>query len=136
MLGTGGILNTGGFSEILGAFTLGGDATIDLGTGASILRLANSTSSVWELGTLTIAGWSGSLTGQGQDEIFFGLDANGLTASQLSQIRFLDPLGLDPGIYGAKLLSTGELVVIPEPGSIALLLASAGCLLRRKRRRK
>jgi autotransporter-associated beta strand protein len=102
MLGPGAALNTGGFSEILGALTLSGDATIALGDGASILRLANSASSAWGPGTLTIAGWSGSLLGQGQDEVFFGVDANGLTASQISQIRFLDPLGLDPGLYGAK----------------------------------
>lgn len=134
-LGLGGILNTGGFNETLGALTLEGDATIDLGAGASILRLANSASNIWAPGTLTIAGWTGLADGQGQDEIFFGSDASGLTASQISQIRFLDPLGFAPGLYGAKLLATGELVVIPEPGNVALLMAGAGSLLMRRRRR-
>lgn len=134
-LGLGGILNTSGFNETLGALTLEGDATIDLGAGASILRLANSASNIWALGTLTIAGWSGLADGQGQDEIFFGSDASGLTASQISQIRFLNPLGFAPGLYGAKLLSTGELVVIPEPGNVAFLMAGAASLLIRRRRR-
>ncbi|MHA3775159.1 beta strand repeat-containing protein [Verrucomicrobiota bacterium sgz303538] len=135
-LGAGGALNTAGFSEILGALTLDGNATIDLGANASILHFANSVLSLWGSGTLTISGWSGSATGQGQDEIFFGTDANGLTASQVAQIRFVDPLGFAPGTYNAKLLSTGELVVLPEPGNVAMLLAGAGSLLVRRRRRK
>jgi hypothetical protein len=132
-------MTTGGMTELrarrAGTLTLNGDATIDLGTGASILRLANSASALWAPAALTIAGWSGSVDGLGQDEVFFGTNANGLTALQLSQIRFLDPLGFAPGIYGAKLLPTGELVVIPEPSSLTLLLAGAAGLMVRRRRR-
>jgi hypothetical protein len=110
-----------------------GGAKIDTNGFDIILRLANSASALWAPATLTIAGWSGLVDGQGQDEIFFGTGANGLTALQLSQVRFLDPLGFAPGIYSAKLLPTGELVVIPEPGGIALLLAGAGSLMVRRR---
>ncbi len=55
-LSSGGVFSTGGFSETLGALTLGSDATIDLGAGASILHLADSSASLWSPGTLTIAG--------------------------------------------------------------------------------
>jgi autotransporter-associated beta strand protein len=134
-LDVGGALNTSGFSEVLGALTLLGDARIDLGDGASILRLASSASSLWVPGTLTIAGWTGSGTGGGQDGIFVGTNANGLTAAQLSKIVFQDPAGYAPGFYNAKLLSTGELVVLPEPGSAALLAIGVGSLLMRRRRR-
>jgi hypothetical protein len=74
--------------------------------------------------------------GQGQDEIYFGTDAGGLTASQLSRVHFLDPLGFAPGTYDAKLLATGELVVVPEPAGATLLLLGVGSLLVRRRRKE
>jgi fibronectin-binding autotransporter adhesin len=135
VLGPGGGLQTGGFSEVLGSLNVVGDAFIDLGAGESILHLANSASNLWAPGTLTIVGWSGALVGQGSDEIYFGADATGLTTAQVSQIRFLDPIGLAPGFYEAKLLTTGELVAVPEPGSVTLLVAAVGGLVVCRRRR-
>jgi autotransporter-associated beta strand protein len=135
-LGTAGVFNTGGFNEVIGAITLSGDATIDVGAGASVLKFANSAAATWGPAILTISGWNGSPNGLGQDEIFFGTSASGLTAAQVAQIRFLDPAGLSPGLYQATMLNTGELVAVPEPGSVALLLVGMGLLFTRQRRRE
>jgi hypothetical protein len=126
--------NTGGFSDTLGSLTLAGDSILDLASGASILHFASSSASVWSPGTLTITGWSGSSSGGGVDQILFGSDSTSLTQAQLSQIKFANPSGFDPGTYSATLLNNGELVAVPEPGSVALLLAGVGLLLRRRRR--
>jgi hypothetical protein len=68
------------------------------------------------------------------DQIFFGSDSTALTQAQLSQIKFANPSGFNPGTYSAALLNNGELVAVPEPGSAALLLGGLGLLLRRRRR--
>ena len=135
-INAGGTFNSRGFSETLGTFTLGGDAIIDLGAGASVLAFSESASAPWSPGTLTIAGWTGSTAGGGADQIFFGNNASGLSGAQVAQVRFADPAGFEPGFYGAAMLETGELVaVIPEPGSASLLLAIAGGVLSLRRRR-
>jgi hypothetical protein len=121
---------------VVGTMTLSGDAAIDLGAGASVLKFANSAAATWGPAILTISGWNGSPTGLGQDEIFFGTSASGLTAAQVAQVRFLDPAGLAPSLYEATMLNTGELVAVPEPGSVALLLAGMGLLFTRQRRRE
>jgi hypothetical protein len=67
--------------------------------------------------------------------VYFGTDSGGLTASQLSQITFINPVGLAPGNYAAVILSTGEIVPVPEPGvyaAAALLLAWLGWRERRR----
>lgn len=132
----GGSFITGGFSDTLGTFTLAGTATIDLGAGASVLVFANSGTREWT-GTLTIANWSGNQLGSGTDQLFFGSGLGGLTAAQVAAIQFIDPEGFAPGAYGANLLPTGELVVVPEP-SVAIALLGGGALLvstlRRRRR--
>jgi autotransporter-associated beta strand protein len=130
-----GLFDTRGFNEATGAFTLSGDGRIDLGNGASVLRFADSSAFPWTSGILTIAGWSGTVTGGGVDQLYFGNSAAALTAVQLAQIRFLDPTGFAPGSYPAQILATGELVVIPEPGTVGLVLLCAGgrLLLRRRR---
>ena len=77
--------------------------------------------------------WEGS--GVGVDQIFVGNNANTLTMSQLSQTLFRNPtgIGLSPGNYAAKLLSTGELVPVPEPnayliGILMLTIAVMRCV--------
>lgn len=88
----------------------GTNSTIYLG-GSSVLQFADSGGVPWASdGLLTINLWSGSLSGNGAAQILFGASASGLTAQQLSQVLFVNPVGLPNGIYGAKILSTGELV--------------------------
>lgn len=130
----GGTYDTNGFDEILGTLTLTANSTIDLnnsgGGGDSVLRFADSSAMAWTGGTgLEITGWTGLLSGGGTDQVYFGTDAGGLTTSQLSQITFINPVGLAPGNYAAVILSTGEIVPVPEPGvyaAAALLLAWLG----------
>lgn len=124
---TSGALETQGFGDTLGTLTIASSTFgtfIALGTGPSILRFAASQAQPWT-GTLSITNWSGLTAGGGTDQLFFGIDATGLTAGQLAAIAFLNPAGFAPGTYPAFLRSTGELVaVVPEPGTTALLL---GC---------
>jgi autotransporter-associated beta strand protein len=132
----GGTFATGGFSDTLNTLTLAADSTIDLGNGSSVLKFTDSSSVPWTSNTtLSITNWSGSLTGGGTDQIYFGVNSNGLNTSQLSQIIFVNPLGLISGNYAAKILSTGEIVPVPEPGVIAaaaLLLTWLGWRERRR----
>lgn len=129
-----GFLFTGGFSETLNTLDIEGNGTFNLGAGASILSFANSSAEIWN-GTLSIAGWSGSVTGGGTDQLFFGTDSTGLTGGQVAAVTFLNPLGFSPGVYPAELLPTGELVAIPEPTSLLSLLGGVGVLLGLRRRR-
>ncbi len=126
---------TGGFSETLGALSLEGGVKVDLGLGASILRFADSSSTAWSAGRLTIAGWSGSPVGGGVDQLFFGNGSAGLNGSQIAQVRFENPDGFAPGEYAAQLLGTGELVAVPEPATAAMLACGIGSLALRRRRK-
>lgn len=81
---------TGGFSQTLGTLALSGPnpsivRTIDFGNGNSTLQFADSSLENWSTDTLTIANFT-----SGQDKLRFGVNGNGLTASQLSQIAFAD----------------------------------------------
>lgn len=136
----GGTYDTNGFSEILGTLTLTANSTIDLnngsGGGNSILRFADSSATTWTVGTtVQITGWSGSLFGGGIDQVYFGTSASGLTPSQLSQIFFVNPVGLPPGTYAAAILATGEIVPVPEPGVYAAGALLLAWLAWRERRR-
>ncbi len=64
---------------------------------------------------LSILNWNGSTNGGGSDQLFFGTNANGLTASQLSQNQFVNPAGFAPGTYPARILATGEIVPATRP---------------------
>jgi autotransporter-associated beta strand protein/T5SS/PEP-CTERM-associated repeat protein len=132
----GGTFATGGNSDTLGTLTLTANSTIDLGIGSSVLHFEDSSSVPWTSNTtLSIKNWSGSLTGNGTDQIYFGTDSNGLNTSQLSQIIFVNPVGLAPGNYTAVILSTGEIVPVPEPGVIAAAALLMTWLGWRERRR-
>lgn len=122
----GGTLGLNGTSDTVGALTLAANSTIDFGTsGNSTWTFANSTSPGWTSGSvLTIANWDGQWSGGGSDRLIFG----SITASQLTQIRFLNPNGLN-GTFNARILANGEIVPVPEPATIgfgALLLGSLG----------
>jgi hypothetical protein len=81
-----------------------------------IIRFLPSTAVPWASDArLIIKSWSGSTNGGGNHQIIFGNSSAGLTAQQLSQIRFRDPAGLPPGDYAAGILATGEIVPMSQP---------------------
>lgn len=141
MVLAGATYDTNGSDEILGTLTLTGNSTIDLnnsgGGGDSILRFADSSATTWTTGTtLQITGWSGLISGGGTDQVYFGTDEFGLTTAQLSQIVFVNPAGLPPGTYAARILATGEVVPVPEPGVYAAGILLLLWILWRERRRR
>ncbi len=130
-----------GPSETLGTLTITGNNQIDLVAAGNAVFFANSSTSIWS-STLTILNWSGQSTGgvNGVDNrVVFGTDAQGLTASQIEKISFIDPKinGVSQtGTYGAMILSTGEVVaVIPESSSALLVILSSAAALGRRRRK-
>lgn len=118
----GGTFNTGGNSETLGTLTLTANSTIDFGGSANTLTFASSSASAWTAATaLTLQNWTSS-----SDHLFFGNSAAGLSAAQVASIRFSNPGGFTAGLYGARILASGEVVpLVPEPAT----LAAAGLLL-------
>jgi hypothetical protein len=99
--------------EQLGQLQLGSgtSSSLNLPSGSCVLRFANSSAVPWASGgRLTIQNWSGSLSGGGSQQVFFGTSVSGLTAQQLSQVQFSNPAGLASGTYSARILSTGEVV--------------------------
>jgi fibronectin-binding autotransporter adhesin len=102
----GGTLKTAGFSETAGIVTLGANATLDLGGGASTVHFAASNASAWS-GLLTVQHWA-----SGSDHLVFGNSLSALTSSQLAQVIF--PTYSSPAIITA----TGEVM----PGSLARTL--------------
>jgi hypothetical protein len=115
-------LANGTANATTGTFTLNGSAGIDFNNNTSLttLTFADSSAVSWT-GTLVIYGWNGTFgVGGGDSRLFFGNTASGLTAAQLSLITF-------DGFSGAvaTILSTGEVVPIPEPG-VVVLLATLG----------
>jgi hypothetical protein len=78
--------------------TLAANSQIDLGVGANVLRFAASSGVAWTAGTtLTITNWSGSISGGGAQQLVFGSNSAGLSAGQVSQIRFSNPPGFPAG---------------------------------------
>ena len=116
----GGILRTGAFSETYSTLSLTENSTINLDPSLQIHNFEASNLISWTSGkTLKIIGWTGnynSTSGTG-GKIFFGNNSTGLTAQQLSQIKFFN------GIINsdATQLSTGE--VVPT-GSLPITLTS------------
>ncbi|MBC8011617.1 MAG: autotransporter-associated beta strand repeat-containing protein [Burkholderiales bacterium] len=116
----------GGFTETLGTLDVNGNSTIDLGSGG-VAIFANSSAVAWDgASTLSIAGTfvSGS-------SIKFGIDATGLSGSQLAQIFIAgyDSLALN----GSGFLTASA---IPEPSAFAALagLGALGLVASRRRR--
>jgi autotransporter-associated beta strand protein len=145
----GGTLNTAGLSEHglsgatvtpgIGAVTLLGNSIIDLGNGASVIAFANSSAQTWT-GTIRIYNWSGIPgAGNGADQLYFGSDGTGLTATQLGQIAFYSDSGTTfLGTAGYATDLDGEVVPVPEPSSwvaTALALGALGFTQRRRMRK-
>ncbi len=131
----GGIFNTNGRSETLGALTLlHTESILDLGLTPdgllqSVLRFADSSSSVWT-GGLQIWNYT-----PGKDLLYFGNDASGLRADQLPQLRFYSDNGLTP-LGSTMILDGGEtLPVVPEPSTMVNAGLLVGILVWRERRR-
>jgi hypothetical protein len=118
VLNNSGLINFGGTLAIsasqnsLGQLGLSTNGTISLGGSSPVVRFADSSALNWDANSrLTIDGWSGSSTGNGSTQIYFGNSSGGLTPAQLSQIVF----SVGPNLYSAKILSTGE--IVPDQGS-------------------
>ena len=125
--------NTSNGSATGGMLIVAGSDVLDFGSpgATTILRFGNSSTANWSAATLlTVTGWNGSTSGGGASRLFFGSDATGLTAGELSVIQF-NIAGLN---YTAAILSSGEvvssgqLVPVPEPLT-ALGVAAAGLWL-------
>jgi hypothetical protein len=106
-------------STHLGALRLGSAAansTISFTYNLATIRFLASAAQPWVSDArLLIKNWSGSTNGGGNNQIIFGNSSAGLTAQQLSQIRFRDPAGLPAGDYAARILATGEIVPVSQP---------------------
>jgi autotransporter-associated beta strand protein len=117
----GGVFQTAGFSEQLGTLGLTANSQIDLGPGTTVLKFAASSGVAWTAArTLTITNWSGSITGGGAEQVVFDGNNSGLTAGQVSQIRFANPPAFPAGSYAATILSTGEVVPLTVAPAITL----------------
>jgi autotransporter-associated beta strand protein len=115
---------SGDVTETVGILSVGGSAvdSIDFGSGTnaatvnSSLTFDNSSAAVWT-NNLQILNWAGSTNGAGLNQLFFGVDATGLTAGQKASITFVNPNGIS-GNFAATQLPTGEVVpVIPASPS-------------------
>jgi hypothetical protein len=129
-----------------GRLTMGADSGINLAGGSAVLRFADSHTNSWQSQLagvtphLIVYNWNGSTNGGGTDQLAFGASSAGLTASQVSQIRFVNPAGFASGTYPARIRSNGEVVpgapptlqtsrsgnqfVLTWPGSYQLLSAT------------
>ena len=136
----GGTFNTGGLSETVGTLTLSSSSIIDMGASVSILHFADSHLEGWT-GTLSIWNWSGNpAIGGGTDQLFFGNGSgSGLTASQLTQIKFYSDNGATilpyaPG-FSAFTGGFGEIVPVPEPSDVAVAMGLLGLAVWREQSR-
>lgn len=132
MVMNGGTFDTAGTSETVGALTLASTSIIDLGDAASVLHFANSSGNTWT-GTLNVYDWTGTFgMGGGTDQLYFGTTSSGLMMSQANQIAFYSGDGV--GFLGmGMILSTGEVVPVPEPATIVAAFLTAVVLVCRSR---
>ncbi len=86
------------------------NTALDFGGGGLVLRFQDSSTIPWTNdSSLTITNWTG-----GNDQLFIGHNQTGLTAAQLTRIRFANPSGFSPGLYSARITPTGEVVPVPR----------------------
>ncbi len=111
LINFGGTISVSSYQNSMGQLGLNANGTISLGSQPLVLRFANSSDLNWDANsTLIIDGWNSSLHAN-EHHIYFGSSAAGLTAQQLSQIQFRNPLG-HAGTFFAAILSTGEIVPV------------------------
>jgi hypothetical protein len=105
----GGTFSTGastGYAETIGTLQLTDNSTIALGTGSHTINFSASNSIAWTASkTLTITGWTGTVSGGTAGRIYLGTSSSGLTQAQLDAITFSGAAN-----SGAQILSTGEIV--------------------------
>jgi hypothetical protein len=96
-----------------GQMRLATNALLDLSGGSARVHFQNSSGIAWlPAMSLVISNWSAS----GTARVYFGTDASGLTASQLTQLQFVNPGGMSPGYYAAKIDADGEIVPAQSSG--------------------
>ncbi len=99
----------------------GSNSIIEMPATASVIQFADSSAATWATnGILTIENWTGSITGNGQQQVRFGTTGSALTAQQLGQIQFVNPAGFAAGKYSARILSTGEIVPVSNSPTMAV----------------
>ena len=124
----GGTLNTGGFSNTLGALTVAANSVLDFGTTNNVNLQFSS--SAWTGGTLRIDNWTGSpLIDTNQDRLLVVALPD---ASLLSNIFFT---GFTPGATAISFGGLYEIVPVPEPATIFGGIALVGLVCFRERRR-
>ena len=124
------LCNTG--EHQVGALMLGvsggSNSCLVMPAGPSILRFANNSLAMWATqALLIIENWQGSLQGGGAHQVLVGASGQALTPQQISQVRFLNPLGV-PGLFSAcfphgELLP--KLLLAPERNGGNLVLSWA-----------
>jgi hypothetical protein len=106
-----------------------GESTIDLSPNSTVLRFLDNRFVTWSSNVvLTILNWSGSLSGGGADQLIFGTNSMGLRPDQLAKTQFVNPAGLPPGRYLARILASGE-VVPGDSASLAFMRSTNGMVL-------
>ena len=58
------------------------------------------------------------IPGGGAEQVVFGSSSSGISAGQLSQVRFANPPGFPVGNYAATILASGEVVPLTVPPGI------------------
>ncbi len=107
-----------------------GAVSLDLsGPSGTMLRFRDSSTAVWTGPGLLLLGWQPWIGSGGSHHVFFGTNADGLTAAQLSKITFLNPSGWLPGYYPARILETGEIVPDAPGPPITATRSPAGLIL-------
>jgi len=108
-------------TQQFGRLTIQSDSGINLAGNSAVLRFADSHTNSWQgelqgvTPQVTVYNWDGSTNGGGADQLIFGASNAALTASQLAQIRFVNPGGFSAGTYPSRILSAGEVVPMPLP---------------------
>lgn len=122
-----GLAFSGSISTSFGLLAISKNSVIDLGEGNVTLTIADSSGVAWGNFMLEIWNWSGNAEGGGPDAVFFGNNAFGLTFDQLGRIHIYGDQG-NTLLGSSLLLSSGELVAVPEPGGFSLMLSGLGIL--------
>jgi hypothetical protein len=86
------------------------DVDVSGAGGGTVIRFRDSRDVPWSGTGLSIRNWRPSTNGFPSDHLFIGTNSQGITAAQLRQLAFVNPLGWPPGSYPALILSTGEIV--------------------------
>lgn len=101
----GGELHLNGRSAAPASVAVGATATVDFGAGAgaNALSFASGSAGPWA-GTLTVTNFEASA-----DSLRFGTSSSGAGGNE-GQIRFVNPAGLPPGTYTARIDANGYVV--------------------------